>query len=196
VSPQTGQFLGAAIVPLVVMMTLGYLYSSRKTRSRRDMKSGDLILEYGIAFKSLPIVVALVWAVLVPIVLHDDPIGPENLAVFLMVVVVVVVPLVIVTIEAFGVSHRISQKGIEKRSPWSRSWFVEWSEIREVSFSGAMQRFAVECPQGKLRLSFYLNGLKDFADALCANVAREKWRQAEAQLNLLLRAEDLTAQGK
>ncbi len=41
-----------------------------------------------------------------------------------------------------------------------------------------------------MRLSSLMNGLKDFAEALCANVAKEKWRQAEGEVNLLLRAED------
>ncbi|HEV1994542.1 MAG TPA: PH domain-containing protein [Candidatus Acidoferrum sp.] len=184
-SPESSQWIGVGIAPIAVMVVLSFLLKNRRERARREGGSGVLVLEYGRAVKSVPILVAVAWTILIPIVLHDDPIRRENLPAFLLLVVLITVPLVVVTIEAFGVAHRIREDGIEKRSPWSSHRMIKWEDIREISFSGAMQWFVVSNPHGKLRLHLYLNGLKDFADAVRAKVPKETWAKAEAHLKNL-----------
>lgn len=177
------QYLIALVVPAVVALALGVLWKSRKDRARRDPASAALVLEYGGAVKSVPVLVAAAWAVLVPIVIHDDPIRRENLPAFLLLALLIAVPLAVTAIEAFGVAHRVTPGGIEKRSPWSRRATIEWANVAEISFSRGMQWFVVCDATNKIRLHLYLNGLEDFARAVRERVPAEKWTQAKTALD-------------
>lgn len=170
--------------PIAVILIQSYFVKSRKDQARLDETTGDQILEYGKGMKSLPLIAAVVVAVLVFVLLYARPVTKENAGDFSLVVGLLTVPWILAAIIFYGVHHRITKDGIQKGSPWSKGFFVRWDEIEEVYFNGT--NFIVSTPKGKIGFHLYLTGLNAFARAVRDRLPEAKWTKAREQINSML----------
>jgi len=155
-----------------------YLMSTSKGRARRGT-AGEIVMEYGKAWKAVPIVAGVVWTILLVLLTLDSPPKTGDLPAIAGILAIIVVTLLPTTMELYGVSHRITSNGIQKHTPWSRDLTLRWNEVRSVSYNIGMNWYVVEGAAGSVRISRYIDGLNDFAEAIRTNLPAMKWSQAE-----------------
>ena len=154
-----------------------------RARARRDLTSGELILEYGWGAKSLALFLLAIPTVatlgLTKGLTDLQGVDWGFILVFFGIFLSFAGPGLI---EFFGVSHRLTPQGIRKGSPWSRKFFARWDEIRGISYSLSFDGFVLQTPRGKIRVSRYLSGLEDFVLAIWRNVPENLWPGADARV--------------
>lgn len=65
-----------------------------------------------------------------------------------------------------GVSYRVTDDGLEKRSPWSKNFTARWPDVTRVSYNQTLNQFVVDTTAGPARVGGFLNGLGDLRAAL------------------------------
>ncbi len=184
-----------AIAGFLALLFQIFILKLRKDRARRDVKSGELILEYGRGFRILMSVTSLILPALILIMMIIQSKGFQDLeplkelvekwhifAILLFFTVGIPMP---VLMELWGVAHRISKEGIQKGSPWSKDFFLRWGDIRSITYSGLPEWLVIDSSGGTIRISIYLNGLGDLALAIQENVPEWKWSKVKEQLLLM-----------
>ncbi len=170
--------VGAGIVLAILAMMI-------RKRARADIHTGELVLEYGWGIKGFAVGVSAFWLIFFAVLYSSGGIDLASFTSLLGMTVVIsaiVMPLLLLTLEAFGVSYRIDALRIQKRSPWTRDTFVTWNEIESISFNSTLQWFVVRSRVATLRLHAYLNGLHDFALAVLEKLPPQIWAKAEPQI--------------
>jgi hypothetical protein len=148
---------------------------------RTDSDSGELILEYGGGAKALAIVLgAFPLPIVLGAVLTDFSTFEAEARAWLVVVGLFFLFSLPFTIELFGVSHRLTNEGIRKGSPWSRKFFVRWEEFSSVKYSGVYEGYVVRTGKGTIRLSSYLRGIAEFR----IRMAQHELRALDSKLAL------------
>lgn len=143
-------------------------------RGRRDLQ-GALILEYGRQYRRFLVGIALAWIGLLALLTQVAP-SPEaaDLPILALALLVVTVPLGYGTIETLGVSHRVTEDGLERRSPWTSPLFVRWSEVETIQYRRILECYAIHCPRGVVRVSIHLDGLAEFQETARLRVPRDR----------------------
>jgi hypothetical protein len=72
------------------------------------------------------------------------------------------------------VAHEVSSKGMKKRSPWSRSFFVTWKEVRSVSYNYSLDSYIVKTDKGTIRVRAILDGIDFLLQMVSEHVPEEK----------------------
>lgn len=153
----------AAIGGAAAFAVLSWLLAARKPVMRSSSEA-EFILRYGLAWR------AVVWVLLVL-----PPAGLLALGLFAGVpkdqihipflmaggFLALSVPL---SIEVFGISHRVGPDGIERGSPWRRARAsLAWKDLRTVRWNEGAKWFVLEAADGtRMRVSPYLDGLAPF----------------------------------
>jgi hypothetical protein len=60
----------------------------------------------------------------------------------------------------------VSERGLRKRSPWSRNFEVDWSGVRRVSKDKTWNRIVFETTRGRIRVSNYMDGVDELMKAV------------------------------
>jgi hypothetical protein len=77
--------------------------------------------------------------------------------------------------DYFFARHRVTEKGIDYGGMFGRRGSMDWSEVKQVSFSPNKGWFVLESQSGaKARISLLLSGLKEFARLTLEHVPHEK----------------------
>ena len=84
--------------------------------------------------------------------------------------------------EAFGTRVYFSDASLEQTSPWHFGRRILWEDVREVRFSPSNRWFIVYGRTTKIRVSFYLVGIRAVGLQICRMVAPEKRSRANAGL--------------
>ena len=176
--------LGAAFAPLVVVVVLAMLLRRQRAEARRDA-GGTLTLEYGTAWRALGIVIGLVWTALFAFLFVESPPKPDDVPAMVMLIAIATATVVPYVVTVYGVAYRFDDRGIDKRSPWSRNFRVVWSDVSRVSFNATLGQFVLETSAGRIRVSRLLNGLKDFRLALEQHVPADARTAAKSQLDTI-----------
>jgi len=162
------------------------------------MKSGELILEYGKFLRAF-VVVGVLWFPVVFLTAAAIESGgfqdmeatesSETWPGFLLVFAVYSAFVMPGAIEAWGVGHGITRKGIRKGSPWSRDFYAGWEDVESITFNASGQYLVIRTSKGIIRVSTWLHGLGDLAIAIIGNVPKDKWEPTR-DLILGLKPED------
>jgi len=169
------------------------ILSRRKKSARRSESTGELLLDYNTALKSLGVFgVGLYFFFLALTLIADWPSPTGTVVMAVAMTITIGLPTFALLIESSCVEYGISRNGVRKKSPWSRDFFCPWSEMESIIFSASSQWFVIRSKEGKIRLHMYLSGLEDFAKAVMENVPTDRWTKAASQMNMLrYRAEPL-----
>jgi len=183
----TSSAVGTLVTQVVLTRLLARLQVSRG-RARRDFATREFILEYSKSFRRFPLPFAAFWAVffVMVVALVGAPTW-DDLPGVLMAFFGIAIPLIVATVEAHGVEHRIGRDGITRHSPWSGELFVRWGEITNVTYRASAQWIVVHSPRGKVRISEYLSGLPSLARGIMDNVPQEKWEGVRDVLDRMVR---------
>ncbi len=162
--------LSGGIAVCVVISILGRLLTMRQpVLPSRD---GKFTLCYGPVWRGLTWVLVVVppAGLLALAVLSPPP--PEQAWIPYVMAIGFMAFTVPIEIEVFGVSHQVSDEGIERGSPWTRRPVsIPWRDVRAVRWSASMQWFVVESAKGdRIRVSHYLSGLRPFRERVLARV--------------------------
>lgn len=172
-------------VSVGVGMVLAILATMARKRARSDIHTGELVLEYGWGIKGFAVGVSAFWLIIFAVLYATggiDLASSTSLLGMAVVIFAIVIPLLLLTLEAFGVSYRIDALRIKKRSPWTRDTSVTWQEIESVTFNLTLQWFVVRSRVATLRLHAYLTGLGDFALAVIEKLPQHVWAKASSHI--------------
>ena len=162
-----------ALVFAVAMIVLwGVFFWLRSRQSDLAERGADAwILRYSGAWKALAVAFLAALPVGVALMMSVQPPGPDEVWIARLALALIVGLPLLLAVEVFGVSHRLSEAGVECRSPWSRRRSAGWQEIEALDFSPGMQWFVLRASGGvTVRLSAYLSGLGTFAELVAAHV--------------------------
>ncbi|MBV8206536.1 MAG: hypothetical protein JO041_07075 [Acidobacteria bacterium] len=164
----------AAFVPIVVIAVLGWLLRSQESAAR--MEGADVhVLEYGLKWRFVAMAVPALWTVIFVVLFVEAPPKPDDRLAMLLLIALATGTVIPYAVTVFGVSYRISPRGLEKRSPWSRNFQAPWSGVNSVSFNPVLNQFCVKTQSGTARISTCLNGLADLEQAFTERVPADAW---------------------
>lgn len=170
--------LAASWAPLAVVLVLAYLMRRQDRHARRE-GAGALVLEYGARFRMLSLAVGAVWTALFVFLFIASPPKPDDVPAVLLLIALATGTVVPYVMTVYGVSYRVTDDRLEKRSPWSHNFSVSWSEVRRVSYSKTLNQFVFDTTAGRARVGRYLNGLSDLRGTLERHVADAIWSDAK-----------------
>lgn len=90
----------------------------------------------------------------------------------------------ILFVEPYGNIRAITSLGILKRSPWTGTAFVFWSEINAIRWIPFIDNFFVFSEKGMFSINLVYQDLDKFAEAVIKNVPRSRFSRAEYKLSL------------
>ena len=106
------------------------------------------------------------------------PASPSQNRSVLGVFVVIAAALLIVPwitfIQVTKTGHEVSSLGLRRGSPWARSFYVSWGEVKEVSYSSLTDSFVVTTDKGKVKVRSVLDGIDFFKEMVLTNVPLER----------------------
>lgn len=160
--------LGLAALEVILNIVLAAVATiGTKGPPRSDSQSGELVLEYGGGAKALALTLgAFPLPIVLGAVLTDYNTFRAEAGTWLVIVAFFLLFSLPFTIELFGVSHRLTEHGIRKCSPWSKKFFAGWEELSSVKYSGVYEGYVVRTPKGTIRLSSYLRGIGEFRNRM------------------------------
>lgn len=187
--------IGVAISVAAAALLEALLLRSRRLKARKDIDSDELILEYGGGWRILMIVGSLLMPVIFLIVITVQSRGfqdmgaiselEESWPVFVLSMLIPSGLFIPGAIETFSVAHRITKVGIKKHTPWTKDFYITWGEIDSITYDNFNKWFVIKCYLGTLRLSVFLNGIGDFAQAVEEKVPRPKWEKVRDLIHLV-----------
>lgn len=89
-------------------------------------------------------------------------------------------------IEAYGVAHLVTDAGLVKRSPFSKTVMIRWNEVERISFHWLLGDFSIRSRDGRMRISPVIQGLDSFAKGVIENVPKKKYVSAIKYVNRAL----------
>ena len=158
------QLMTSGIVGAAVAAVLSWLLATRQpVLPARD---GKFPLRYGAAWRVLTWVLLVLPPVGLLALALLAPAPPEQMWLPFVMAGGFLGLTAPIAIEVFGVSHQVSDTGIERGSPWARRPVsILWQDVRTVQWSASMQWFVVESVHGdRIRISHYLSGLQPFRE--------------------------------
>lgn len=164
----------ATLVPFIEML----LFQSVRRRARRDLVTGEAILEYGRGLKGLFVFGALFFSFVALGTAGAFESSSANLRgrITLAALFVPFIALYCVGIaEVFGAWGRFDSEAITKHSPWKGKLSLAWSEIQSIKYSPTNRWFVLHSARGKIRISNYLNGIGELLAIARERVPPEKW---------------------
>jgi hypothetical protein len=175
--------IAAAWAPLAVVLVLSYLLRHQE-QGARQIGTGALALEYGTPWKIVGIAVGAAWTAIFAYLTIESPPTPDDVPAMLMLIGLATGTLVPYVVTVYGVSYRLTEQGIQKRSPWSRNFAVAWHDVTAVTFNQTLGQFIVDTKAGRIRISRFLNGLRDLRAALQRHVDEARWSAAKKYLDM------------
>jgi hypothetical protein len=166
--------LTAAWAPLAAVVVLHVLMGRRRAEARRG-RDGELIVEYGPAWRAVAILVAAIWTGLFVFLAISDPPKPDDMPAVFGLIAIATATVAPFAMTVYGASVH-SDRGLRKRSPWSKNFDVAWAGVRRVSSDKRWNRIVFETDAGTIRVSNYMNGIADLTAALQQHVPVERRR--------------------
>jgi len=154
--------MAAAIGHILFFLGLYYFQKMSKPHARIDIKTKELIIEYNSMMKFIAIILYFFFTGLLLIIVAIAKPSPYIPIIFAFFFTLFTVLPGSILIETFGVSHRLSKKGIYKHSPWSKDFFVNWNEIEKIISREIHGQYFVKTKKGMIRFSHTMDGIIDF----------------------------------
>src|SRR2546422_9015232 len=156
------QLLGT-MVTVVIIEILGTFLLSRRSPRGRQLPSGAVVLEYGRGVRSFSGGLSAFALGLVGFLAAVEPIRTSSDVLYVLLTLGLFTALVAgLLIEVYRVGYRVDASGIEKRSPWSSSFFLPWNEVQRIQYSANLRGYVLKSWRGKVRVSQYLDGYEEF----------------------------------
>jgi len=171
---------------VAIFMTIVIVLSRRAPKI--DAETGELLLRHSSPFRILGLVALVGMPVFIAALAIKDPPQKSSdwTAVVISVCLIGTLGLLL-TLEATITYVRISDRGIESRTPWTGTKAMTWSEILEVRYSGSSCWFVIIGVQGtKIRVYQWLVGIEKFVRELILNVDQTKMARAQAGIDYVL----------
>ena len=183
----------AVAISITVLLHALTIYGQRK-RAKQLAEYVDesgrwspkaLLLEYPIGLRILAMVCMFVFLIiLIYGLLVAGPIPADemlfDMTVFLFFAVILPWMLYL---EFGGTYVLLTDGGINKRSYFTGKRFIEWREVKSVSFSSTMRQFTVRSTDSRITVNIDLNGISDFAKQIRKRLRQEIWEEAKNQIN-------------
>jgi hypothetical protein len=141
------------------------------------------VLRYGVFWRSLALVLALVPPVIMVYAVWGFPWRNESTLTFAGVLFLASVVCGLPLIEATRVQIVITEEGLLRHSPWSGPLTLKWIDVESVRYSALNRWFIVAGAGQAIRVSRYLGGIGVFVDAVRRKVAAERCVSAAAALD-------------
>jgi hypothetical protein len=175
--------LVSAAAASAVSLVMARVLSRRNASAREIAETGEAVMEYSRSLRRLPLAGSVFWIGLsIFLAFAVPPPSEQDAPILAVVVVLVVLSIVVLTIEMWGATIRISRHGIERRSPWRGRLYLLWQEVDRVTYSPSAQWFTVRGPRGTIHVHELVDGLSDFATVVLGHVRPEAYRGAEGKL--------------
>jgi hypothetical protein len=159
-----GAGLAAVLTPLVVRALVA------RTGAGAAKEGDAFVLRYGGAWTGFVIVSAIVMVGGASAVLLFADLDDEGRRIWFGIAALFGLLFGLAAVETTRVGYRVDERGIERRTPWSRHVLVPWSEIVEVRYEPTARLYMRARSGEKLRLSVYLTGLGTVAKEVLAHV--------------------------
>jgi len=139
----------------------------------------------GVGFTLAGFMVFMVVILAIAISAHVIPASPSQnrsvLGVFAVIAAVLLIVPWITFIQVTKTGHEISSIGLRRGSPWARSIYVSWGEVREISYSLLTDSYVVSTDKGKIKLRAVLDGIDFFKEMVSVNVPLERRASLETR---------------
>ena len=171
----------------VLALFLRHLLLSFTPKSvARDDRTGEQVMYFGIEFKIAALLfLILVLLLVVTFNLVLEPEHPYDRPLVNVLLVVGLAEVVFQLVDAFSRRVTIRDEGLCTKVAWFQERCLQWSEIREVSYSTFRTSFIVYGGRGRsLRVSSHLRGVANFHQALCTHLPHEALQRARRGFNL------------
>jgi hypothetical protein len=154
-----------------------------------DPVTGATVLHYSWVLRGLGLVggvgMPLLIAVLIVVLPKNSPNDPLIAAGLAGFFLLLGFPLLV---ETMCVRVDVSKDGIRKASPWHSAREFRWDEIKEVRHSQAWGCFVFVGPRRKkISVPLLTVGIGDLADAVCRNLDRDQYAEAEKGFDIMER---------
>lgn len=155
---------------------LNLLYKQALRPPKVDRQRGQMTLQHSPMFRWLGIVSVAFFVAMIVL----SGIFGEQAALFCVIGFSVFLLLGIYMLAETLVERVIaSDIGLEQRSPWRTRRRIRWDEIESVGFSKVNRWFVVAGPKSKIRISFFLVGIRECAALILKQVPAPRRVQAE-----------------
>ncbi|HZU96418.1 MAG TPA: hypothetical protein VFF73_07000 [Planctomycetota bacterium] len=178
-SPVWKYALGALLVGLV-----GVMVAFLRSRKKPELPPipGTHILRFGLAVRLLAVVIFILSVGLIVGVIAFPK--QQEIPQFAWTIAGgFVVAAVIMVIEVFGVSHRLSDEGIESASAWTEQrTVVRWKDVASIRYNATTGWYVITSRTGAtVRLNGLLSGLRTFSRFVHERVEPSAYADASTQ---------------
>jgi hypothetical protein len=167
--------IGIAATPMAEILVLAL----RKPRARRDLGTGEFILEYGSGLKAFAVFAVGFFSFVGALYVWTFVSAPNQGGLSVTLILIVWVPLLLLSsvlgLEMFRSYARFSPTQIVRHSPWTGELSVDWQEVESIAYDNFAQWYVIRTRRGKIRLHQYLNGIEDFRRIARERVPPERW---------------------
>ena len=171
-----GIAVAIGLAPLIEWLLL----RSRRSRGRRDVVSGETILEYGRGLRAVTILGTLFLAFLGVLatgaVDPSTPVSDREMWIALALFLPWLVVFIALGVEVFLAYVKVGNGAIARHSPWKGDLSLAWEEIESVQYSTFNRWYVLRSPRGKIRVSSYLSGIDDFVELSTERISADRWR--------------------
>ncbi len=150
---------------IVVLISLFFSFLNKKSQSKPEVLNGEVTLRYSALFEILG------WMVLVPILIisiggfvsSTTVIAKLGFIVFFLIFASMGAYLILIRRNSYT---KITDQGISNSGIFCRIKEIEWSNIKEVSFSPASKALTISDGKNKISLSTLMTGFTTLVDTL------------------------------
>ena len=171
-----GIAVAIGLAPLIEWLLL----RSRRPHGRRDIVTGETILEYGRGLRTVTILGTSFFAFLGVIATGaadpSTPISDREMWIALVLLLPWLVVFIALGAELFLAYVKVGNGAIARHSPWKGDLSLAWEEIESVQYSTFNRWYVLRSPRGKIRVSSYLSGIDDFVEVATERVSPDRWR--------------------
>jgi len=168
--------LGIGLTPFIEWLIL----RSRQPHGRRDVASGETILECARSLRTFSIAGTAFFGFLGVIATGaldpSSPVSDRSLLIALALLIPWLVTFIAVGVEFFLAYVKVGSGALTQHSPWKGDLSLAWEEIESVEYSTFNRWYVLRSPRGRIRISSYLSGVNDFVEVATQRIPPEKWR--------------------